>query len=225
MNEGLLIPDDLFDEVTQSENAGMPGLPMVPGIPAPGPQTGEPAYYEKLARPEKSLGADGEMHPETPDEREARRLSERLPDGYRPTTAAELTFDPRIAYEVALGIDKPEAVIAKYGYACDAAAALVLNPAFMATVAKYKEEVMAGGVSFKLKAKIQAEDLLSHSYLIATDPEAPMAVRADLIKWTTRVAGLEPKEEKGTGNGGGFTLNISFAGDRPAERVIEGEVL
>ena len=126
---------------------------------------------------------------------------------------------------MALGIDAPERVIAKYGLEPDEAAALMLNPAFAMTVAKYKEEVTASGISFKLKAKIQAEDLLSHSYLIATDPEAPMAVRADLIKWTTRVAGLEPKEDKGAGLGGGFTLNISFAGDRPAERVIEGEVV
>lgn len=216
MNEGLLIPEDLLGEVP---------LPMVPGIPAPGPETGEPSYYDQLARPVQRLGKDGDMHDETADEREARRLAERLPAGYKPTTAAELTFDPRIAYEVALGVDQPERVIAKYGLDADAAAALMLNQVFALTVAKYKEEVLASGVSFKLKAKIQAEDLLSHSYLIATDPEAPMAVRADLIKWTTRVAGLEPKEDKGAGPQGGFTLNISFAGDRPVERTIEGEVV
>ena len=224
MNEGLAIPDDLFDEPDR-DGPDLVTLPMVPGIPAPGPQTGEQPYYQHLARIVRVPDAVGDMHDETPDTREARRLSERLPDGYKPVTAAEMSFDPRIAYEVALGIDEPEKVIAKYGLTEEQAAALALTPAFVATVAKYKEEVMAGGVSFKLKAKIQAEDLLSHSYLIATDPEAPMAVRADLIKWTTRVAGLEPKEDKGAGVGGGFTLNISFAGDRPTERVIEGEVL
>jgi hypothetical protein len=225
MNEGLLIPDDLFDEVAQPQTGGLPELPAVPGIPAPGPKNGELPYYEQLAREVMVPDKMGDMHPEVPDVREARRLSERLPPGYKPTTAAELTFDPRIAYEVALGIDQPERVIAKYGYGEDETQALMLNPAFALTVAKYKEEVTASGISFKLKAKIQAEDLLSHSYLIATDPEAPMAVRADLIKWTTRVAGLEPKEDKGGGQTGGFTLNISFAGDRPTERVIEGEVL
>ena len=200
-----------------------PELPAVPNVPVAAP-VAEGSYYEDLARDVRVPDAYGEMHPENPSAREARRLAERLPAGYKPTSGAELTFDPRIAYEIALGVDQPGAVFEKYGMVEEQATALAANPAFMATVAKYQEEVLASGVSFKLKAKIQAEDLLTHSYLIATDPEAPMSVRADLIKWTARVAGLEPKEEKGGGAGGGFTLNISFAGDRLAERVIEGEL-
>lgn len=200
-----------------------PELPVVPNVPvAAAPESG--SYYEDLARVVRVPDESGAMHPEMPDVREARRLAERLPAGYKPTSGAELTFDPRIAYEIALGVDQAGAVFEKYGLAEEQAGALAANPAFMATVAKYQEEVLASGVSFKLKAKIQAEDLLTHSYLIATDPEAPMSVRADLIKWTARVAGLEPKEEKGSGAGGGFTLNISFAGDRPVGNVIEGEL-
>lgn len=211
-------------------NVGLPDdfefeLPSVPGIPGAGPADSEPSYYEKLGRIVKVPDSFGEKHPETPDEREARRLAERLPEGYRPTSAAEITFDPRIAYELALGVNSAEKVFEKYGMDANEAAALAATPAFAATVKKYQEEVLSSGVSFKLKAKIQAEDLLTHSYLIATDPEAPMAVRADLIKWTARVAGLEPKEEKGGGPAGGFTLAITFAGDRPAEKVVMGEVV
>lgn len=201
-----------------------PELPVVPNVPAARTEPGGESYYENLARVVRVPDESGQMHPEVQDVREARRMAERLPAGYRPTSGAELTFDPRIAYEIALGVDQPWAVFGKYGVAEEQAAALSTNPAFMATVAKYQEELLASGVSFKLKAKIQAEDLLTHSYLIATDPEAPMSVRADLIKWTARVAGLEPKEEKGSGAGGGFTLNISFAGDRPVGSVIEGEL-
>lgn len=200
-------------------------LPSVPGIPGGGSVISEPSYYENLARSVRVLDEAGDPHLETPSEREARRLAERLPDGYRPTSATELTFDPRIAYELALGVDKAEGVFEKYGLTEAEAEALLSNPAFAATVKKYQEEVLTSGVSFKLKAKIQAEDLLTHSYLIATDPEAPMSVRADLIKWTARVAGLEPKEEKASGTGGGFTLSITFAGDRPVEKQISGEVI
>lgn len=209
--------------------AGLPDnfefeLPVVPNVPVAVPADSG-SYYENLARVVRVPDESGQMHPEVQDVREARRLAERLPAGYRPASGAELTFDPRIAYEIALGVDQPGAVFGKYGMDEEQAASLAANPAFVATVAKYQEEVLASGVSFKLKAKIQAEDLLTHSYLIATDPEAPMSVRADLIKWTARVAGLEPKEEKGGGAGGGFTLNISFAGDRPVGNVIEGELV
>ena len=193
-------------------------VPTVPGLP-------DEPYYQELARTRKvaddKLG-EGERL-ESVAERDARRMDERMP-GYRPTSAAQMTFDPRIAYEIALGIDKPTAVFAKYGIDEARAVAIIGNPAFVTTLKKYQEEVMASGVSFKLKAKIQAEDLLTHSYMIATDPEVPYAVRADLIKWTARVAGLEPKDKDGgAGAAGGFTLNLTFTGDRPAEaRVIEG---
>lgn len=203
-------------------------IPAVPGLPDARTAT---KYYTDLARtagsPNEQLG-EGERA-ESVAERDARRLDERLP-GYRPTPASELSFDPRIAYEIALGVDSPTAVFAKYGIAESHAVKLATNEAFGATLRKYKEEISASGISFKLKAKIQAEDLLTHSYLMATDPEVPPAVRADLIKWTARVAGLEPKEKDGgAGGAGGFTLNISFAGEPAAAavggRVIEGAVV
>lgn len=197
-------------------------IPAVPGLPG----HGEPYYGELLREvvvPDVKL-QEGER-PESVAEREARKLDERLP-GYRPASAAELTFDPRLAYELALGVDKAEGVFAKYGIIGEQAVRLLGSTAFIATVKKYKEEITSSGISFKLKAKIQAEDLLTHSYLMATDPEVPFAVRADLIKWTARVAGLEPKEKDGGGGAAaGFTLNLTFSGDRPAEpRVIEGSV-
>ena len=200
-----------------------PELPVVPNVPVAQAPAGE-SYYENLARVVRVPDESGQMHPEVSDVREARRLTERLPPGYKPTSGAELTFDPRIAYEIALGMDTPGSIFEKYGLSELAAERLATAPAFAATVKKYQEEILAGGISFKLKARIQAEDLLTHSYMIATDPEAPMSVRADLIRWTAKVAGLEPTPDKGVGQAGGFTLNISFAGDRPAGNVIEGEL-
>jgi len=206
-------------------------LPIVPNVlPAtaePTPAPGD-SYYEKLARTvrvDDRPPEEGQTY-ESADQREARRLAERLPEGYRPTSAADLTFDPRLAYELALGVSSPSEVFSKYEYNDESAARLIANPAFIATVKKYKDEIQEGGVSFKLKARIQAEDLLTHSYLLATDPETPASVRADMIKWTARVADLEPRgNDKASGPAGGFTLNISFTGDRPAGRTIEGEVV
>ncbi len=150
-----------------------------------------------------------------------RRQESRLPGGYK--TGVPDIWDPRLAYELALEMDEAANVFERYGYTRDDAVRLLGNPAFVATVKKYREEVVAGGVSFRLKAKIQAEDLLTHSYEMATDPEVPPAVRADLIKWTARVAALEPKEkgEGGGAAGAGFTLNISFGGPARAPVTID----
>lgn len=177
-------------------------------------------YFERLA----DKGAEGESMAQ----RDARRLDQRLPEGYEATTAADITFDPRVAYELALGMDKAHAIFAKYGYTEVEARQFIENALFMSAVRKYREEIVESGIGFKLRAKIQAEDLLSHSYLIATDPEAPMSVRADMIKWTAKVAGFEPSGEKGgpggAAGGSGFTLNITFAGT-PTPVAVEGRVI
>ena len=177
-------------------------------------------FYSRSASRVKIPDATAESgsRDETLIEREARRLDERLPPGYRPTSASDLTFDPRIAYEIALGLDKASTIFGKYNVSPERAEALIKNSVFLGTIKRYQEEVQSSGISFKLKAKIQAEDLLTHSYLIATDPEVPYSVRADLIKWTAKVAGLEPTDKNAGAGGaaGGFTLNITLAEATPA---------
>ena len=54
------------------------------------------------------------------------------------------------------------------------------------------------------------------------------AVRADLIKWTAKMAGLEPSEKDkgmGGGTGAGFTLNITFAGGAQSPVAVTGRTL
>ncbi len=151
-----------------------------------------------------------------------------LPEGYVKKSAAEMTYDPRLAYELALEMDQPLEIFSRYGFDESGARDMLKFKPFVTTIKKYKEEILEHGISFKMKAKIQAEDLLTHSYAMAVDPNTPPAVRASLITWTTKVAGLEPTPSKDSGSGAGaFQLNISFAGAAPtvisAQRVIEGE--
>lgn len=141
------------------------------------------------------------------------------------TSAFTGAFDPRLPYELALEMATPEATFAKYGYTTDEAATLLARKDFVTSLKRYRDEIVASGAGFKLKAKVQAEALLLDSYQIATDPEAPASVRADLIKWTAAVAGFGPPKEQtkeggGGGAGGGFALNITFTGPAPAGAAI-----
>jgi hypothetical protein len=204
----------------QGGDAPVPGLPQVRAQPVP---PGD-SFYEQLAAPLTPT----EVGKETVAEREARRLRALMPEGYEPESAAELTFDPRIAYALALGVSTPSKVFEKYGVSLENAKRLIATPHFIATVKRYKEELLEKGVTFRLKAKIQAEDLLTHSYVLATDPEVPPAVRADLIKWTAKMAGLEPSDrEKGGGGGAGsgFNLYITFAGGAPTPTLVGGHTV
>lgn len=149
------------------------------------------------------------------DQRQQTRMPERTPG-----PLAE-QWDPRLPYELALEMDEPGNVFAKFGIDQDGAIRMLQNPVFAAKLRAYRAEIVAKGVSFRLKAKVQAEDLLTHSYEMATDPETPPSVRADLIKWTAAVAELGPPKETskdggGGGTGGGFSLNITFTGAPPA---------
>jgi hypothetical protein len=149
---------------------------------------------------------------QTPQQYQDARMSA-IPALYRTTLE-------RMACELALHMEEPEEIFKQYGYTPDQAAILLESPAFLALCSRIGKEVLESGLSFKTQAKVQARELLGHSYEIATDPLASTAVRADLIKWTAKMAGYEPKEGKDDGKvGGGLNLSITFAGQAPVQIV------
>jgi len=144
--------------------------------------------------------------------RQATRLED-VPEIYRKT-------HERLAVELALHVDDAAEIFDRYGYTDDQAAALVESPAFVALMQQAQKEVVDSGLGFRTKARLIAGELLPYAHDIATDPLQSAAVRADLIKWSAKVAGLEPKETKDDGKqGSGLTLSITFAG-APPQQVI-----
>jgi len=138
---------------------------------------------------------------------------EELPEIYKLKTE-------RMACELALGLETPETIFTAYGYSAEQAVALLESPSFTLILERIAKEVRESGLSFKMKARAQAEELLADSFDIATDPYQSAAVRADLIKWTAKMAGHEPKEKGDDGkSGGGLTLSITFAG-QPTQAVV-----
>lgn len=133
----------------------------------------------------------------------------------------------RLAVELALALDDADAIFARYGYTQDQALALARSDAFVTILERIAREVKASGLSFRTKARMQAEELLGSSFEMATDPTCSSAVRATLIQWTAKMGGLEPKEkgDDGKGQGSGLTLSITFAGQPPQTVVQTRETL
>ena len=148
------------------------------------------------------------------------RQKERLPNGYKPMSVAGMSFDPRLTFELALGLSAPDKIFERYGYDQDSALALAKNHVFQAMLKAYVDDVKEHGLTFRAKARVQAEDLLAHSYEIATDSQAPYAVRADMIKWTAKVADYEPKNNAAEAPSNGFALQIVFSGDSKKEPML-----
>jgi len=133
-----------------------------------------------------------------------------------PTSA----WDPRLAFELAIEPERASEIFERYHVSDVDAARLIGSHAFLQKIKEYQDEVQKTGVSFRLKARLQAEDLLSTSYMLAQDAETPPAVRADIIKWTAKMGGLEPEaKDKGAGGGAPFVLNISYSGGGEPTRL------
>jgi hypothetical protein len=112
--------------------------------------------------------------------------------------------------ELALRIDTPAKICALYGIGRDEFAAIIKHPVFVKAYQEAIESLKVDGMSFKLKAKMQAEDYLKTSYQMIKDKNTSDSVRADLLKSTVRWAGYEAKAVD-TQQGGGFNIQINLA--------------
>ena len=97
------------------------------------------------------------------------------------------------------------------------------DPLFLKKVDAYRVEVRDKGMTFKMKARAQAEELLTTSWLLIHSPEVSPAVKADLIKSTVKWGGLEPKGDTGMeqGGGGGVRITIILGGQAHEARIVD----
>ena len=135
-------------------------------------------------------------------------------------------WSDRLAFDVALtleGSGEPLSDVMKR-HEIDADGMLKFNkdPVFLKRVDEYREEIRDKGMTFKLKARAQAEELLTTSWLLIHDPAVSPSVKADLIKSTVKWAGLEPKGEDMAGqSAGGVKILINLGDSDKDARVID----
>jgi len=117
--------------------------------------------------------------------------------------------------EVALKSHDIAHVLEAYGIDEERWLSLKNDPLFIADVNFYNEELKKDGMSFKLKARLQSEELLKTAWKMIHDAVTPAAVRADMLKFVVRVAGLDASKEAATTGPGsvmGLQINIDLGG-------------
>lgn len=124
-----------------------------------------------------------------------------------------LPWSDRLAMDVALALEgSGEAfvdILARHDIAPDQLGAFSKDPVFVKKVTHLRDEVRDKGMTFRLKARAQAEELLITSWTLIHSPDVSAAVKADLIKSTVKWAGLEPKTEPNEGvPAGGVSITI-----------------
>ena len=110
-----------------------------------------------------------------------------------PGNPAALGYPATLPVEVAMRSAPIEAICRAYNLSRDEWDILRRDPLFVSDVKAAVVMLREEGMSFKLKARLQSEELLKKSWHMIHDETTPAGVKADLLKFTVRCAGLEPK--------------------------------
>jgi hypothetical protein len=133
---------------------------------------------------------------------------------------AALAWPPTLPIELALKMSTPVELKAHYGFTDDEWDNLRANPVFIAELAAACELVKQDGMSFRLKARMQAEELLNTGWRLIHAPtsEVPAAVKERLMATVYRMAGYDTKAD-GVAPGGnaGLAIQINFNGGQPQQ--------
>lgn len=133
--------------------------------------------------------------------------------------AVNRAWSDRLAFDIALRLEGSgealEEILDVYGKTPDELKIISQDKLFQKRVSAYREDIRANGTTFKVKARAQAEALLTTSWQLIHSQDVLPSVKADLIKSTVKWAGLEPSKEDGAqaGVSGGVTIHINLDGD------------
>lgn len=126
----------------------------------------------------------------------------------------------RLAFDFAMGED-PELLTARYEIGPTQWQYLLLNPAFMLEVEKHRRTIVEEGVTFRLKAKLQAEAYLEEIDTLVHDPETSPAVRLDAIKSMVKWSGYEPTTKDSQAAPSGPTRMVISWADGSGQIALE----
>lgn len=131
-----------------------------------------------------------------------------------PPPTTHYAWPDRLAFDIALKLegsgDKIEEILAKYELDALQLQDISKDKLFQKRVSSYREDIKTNGVTFRMKARAQAEELLLTSWQLIHDPDVSPAVKADLIKSTVKWSGLEPKDNPGDAQQGGGGVKITI---------------
>lgn len=128
---------------------------------------------------------------------------------YQPLIPSEAAFDSRLIFEVALGFKPYTEIYPRYNLTEIDWLRISRQPSFRNAVIKKQDEIAEEGISYRLKARTQAEAYLKDLHLLIKNPTTSPNVRLEAIKYITKVSDLEPKPNK-EDTGTTFNLQINL---------------
>lgn len=112
--------------------------------------------------------------------------------------------------ELAMRDQTPAEICRAYGIEQEEFLRLGQNPAFRGEVKAAIEALRKEGASFRVRAQMQAVELLKTSFTLIHDKDCPYPVRAKLIEMTIKSSGLDASIAGGAGMKGGAPQSFSI---------------
>jgi len=137
-------------------------------------------------------------------------------------------WSDRLAFDMALLLEGSgetlDEVRVRHNISVDDLIMFNKDKVFLKKVESYRNDIKEKGMTFKLKARAQAEELLTTSWTLIHSPEVSGTVKADLIKSTVRWGGLEIKSDSNMeDSGGGVKITINLGGQEHPTTVIDAD--
>lgn len=134
--------------------------------------------------------------------------------------------NPNAIVELAMGMEAPLSVLARYGYTPEQAGTLLSNEFIQRQIEAKRAELKSQGIVFKTKALMAAEDILEDVYVEAKAQDTPLPQKLDALKFFAKAAGVDQVAQTSGGAGGGFNITINL-GDKSVtlteEKVVNAE--
>lgn len=141
----------------------------------------------------------------------------------RPSDPSRLGYPPTFPIEIALRTSPVRTICEEYGISEQEWDLIRNEPLFIGDLKRALEMLQQEGMSFKIKARLQAESLLQTSWREIHSPDTPPAVRSQLIQATMKWAGYDAPPQDKSAAGAGFSISINFNGTEHPGRVITQE--
>jgi hypothetical protein len=123
-------------------------------------------------------------------------------------------WPPQFTFDLALGLEDLDVLLDRYALTPLEYEVMQMSSGFRRELSDHMREIKENGVSFKHKARVQAEAYLEEVHVIVTDSDVSASTRLDAIKSVVRWAGLEPKEDTSAKDNAtnAFQININLNG-------------
>jgi hypothetical protein len=132
-----------------------------------------------------------------------------------PVYKPALSPSQELIMNVALGMEDPEVLAARYGIEGEEWEKLKEYKPFWMAVERQKAELEASGLTFKIKAKALTEDVFEEAYKIARGHDATLMQKLEFIKLGAKLADMEPRANTQVASGPGFSISINFSTPKP----------